>query len=51
LLIPTAILGGFVGGKLTHLVPKQTLRLVFILFMAVVACVTFSKAWAAIGGM
>lgn len=51
LLIPTAIVGSYVGGKLTHLVPKQALRLVFIVFMAVVACVTFSKAWTAIGGM
>jgi hypothetical protein len=47
-LIPTAILGSYFGGKLTHLLPKKALRVVFILFMAIISWVTFNKARAAI---
>ena len=47
-LIPTAILGSYFGGKLTHLMPKRALRVVFIIFMAIVSWVTFNKARAAI---
>ena len=47
-LIPTAILGSYFGGKLTHRLPKKTLRVVFILFMAIISWVTFNKARAAI---
>ena len=47
-LIPTAILGSYFGGKLTHLMPKKALRVVFILFMAIISWVTFNKARAAI---
>ena len=48
MLIPTAILGSYFGGKLTHLMPKQALRMVFIVFMAIISWVTFNKARAAI---
>ena len=47
-LIPTAILGSYFGGKLTHLMPKRALRVVFIIFMAIISWVTFNKARAAI---
>jgi uncharacterized membrane protein YfcA len=43
-LIPTAMLGGFLGGRLTHKMPRQTLRVVFIIFMAVTAILIFRKA-------
>ena len=46
-LIPTAMLGGFLGGRLTHKLPRKTLRLVFIVFMAVTALLIFRKARAA----
>ncbi len=48
MLIPTAILGSYFGGKLTHLLPKRALRVVFIVFMAIISWVTFNKARAAI---
>jgi uncharacterized protein len=48
MLIPTAILGSYFGGKLTHLMPKRALRVVFICFMAIISWVTFNKARAAI---
>ena len=47
-LIPTAILGSYFGGKLTHILPKRALRVVFIVFMAIISWVTFNKARAAI---
>ena len=47
-LIPTAIVGSYFGGKLTHRMPKRALRVVFIVFMAIISWVTFSKARAAI---
>ncbi len=47
-LIPTAILGSYFVGKLTHLLPKRALRVVFIVFMAIISWVTFNKARAAI---
>jgi uncharacterized protein len=51
MLIPTAILGGYLGGKLTHIIPRRALRLVFIVFMIVIAYVTFDKARAALNAM
>ncbi|MCX7427390.1 MAG: sulfite exporter TauE/SafE family protein [Planctomycetia bacterium] len=48
MLIPTAILGGYLGGKLTHIIPRQALRWVFIVFMVVIAYVTFDKAQSAL---
>ena len=50
-LVPTAILGGYCGGKLTHVIPRKLLRIVFIFFMASVAYMTFVKAWSAVTQM
>ncbi len=47
MLIPTAVLGSYLGGKLTHILPRKTLRIVFVVFMATVAWLTFSRAWKA----
>jgi hypothetical protein len=47
MLIPTAIVGGYLGGRLTHRLPRRALRLVFIVFMLTIAYLTFSRAWAA----
>jgi len=44
MLIPTAIVGSYIGGKLTHALPRRVLRLVFIVFMLLVAYLTFTKA-------
>ena len=33
ILIPTAFLGGFIGGKLTHALPKRAVRVALILLM------------------
>jgi uncharacterized membrane protein YfcA len=46
MLIPTAVLGGYLGARLTHRLPRRVLRLVFAIFMALMAVVTFSRAWA-----
>jgi len=32
-LIPTAIVGGFLGGRLTHVIPRRVLRVAFIMLM------------------
>jgi len=48
MLIPTAILGGYLGGKLTHALPRNVLRLVFIAFMMTMAYLTFTRAWHAL---
>jgi len=45
MIIPTAIVGSYVGGRLTHALPRRALRLVFIAFMLTMAYLTFSKAW------
>lgn len=37
LLAPTAILGGYLGARLTHVVPRRALRLAFVLFMSYAA--------------
>ena len=47
MLIPTAIVGSYLGGRLTHALPRKVLRLVFIVFMTTIAYLTFSKAWQA----
>ena len=36
MLIPTAIIGSYLGGWLTHILPRQVLRIVFIVFMTAV---------------
>lgn len=33
LLIPTALIGGYIGGRLTHRIPRRALRVAFILLM------------------
>jgi uncharacterized protein len=43
-IVPTAILGGYLGGRLAHAIPRRTLRIVFIVFMLLLAYVTFSRA-------
>jgi len=43
-IIPTAIIGGYLGGKLTHVLPRKVLRAIFIVFMLVIAYITFDKA-------
>ena len=49
MIIPTAIVGSYLGGKLTHALPRRVLRLVFIAFMVTMAYLTFTKAWKATG--
>ena len=44
MLIPTAIVGSYFGGKLTHVLPRRVLRVIFIIFLATVAVLTFGKA-------
>jgi hypothetical protein len=36
-MIPTAIIGGYLGGKLMHFLPQKIVRIVFILVMAAAA--------------
>jgi uncharacterized membrane protein YfcA len=45
MLIPTAMIGSYLGGGLTHKLPRRVLRLVFVLFMTTMAWLTFYKAW------
>ena len=47
LLIPTAIVGSYVGGRLTHALPRRVLRVVFIVFMVTMAYLMFARAWEA----
>jgi uncharacterized membrane protein YfcA len=44
MLIPTAMVGSYLGGRLTHALPRNVLRVAFIAFMTAVAYLTFSKA-------
>ena len=44
MLIPTAIVGSYFGGRLTHVLPRRVLRIIFIFFLATVAILTFGKA-------
>ncbi len=48
MLIPTAILGSYLGGHLTHALPRRAVRIVFIVFMLAMAGLTFSNAWKAV---
>ncbi len=43
-IIPTAIIGSLIGGRLTHLLPQKVLRIIFILFMLAVSITTLYKA-------
>jgi len=47
MLIPTAVVGSYFGGRLTHMLPRRVLRVIFILFLATVAVLTFRKAYEA----
>jgi uncharacterized membrane protein YfcA len=47
LLIPTAIVGSYIGGRLTHALPRRLLRVVFIVFMVTMAYLMFARAWEA----
>ena len=44
LLAPTAVLGSYLGGRLTHVLPGKVLRIAFIVLMTVVAIQTFRKS-------
>ncbi|NLS95625.1 MAG: sulfite exporter TauE/SafE family protein [Planctomycetaceae bacterium] len=44
MLIPTAVVGSYFGGRLTHVLPRRVLRVIFILFLATVTILTFTKA-------
>ena len=44
MLIPTAIVGSYFGGRLTHVLPRRVLRVIFVFFLATVAVLTFGKA-------
>lgn len=44
MLIPTAIVGSYFGGRLTHALPRRVLRVIFVIFLATVAMLTFGKA-------
>jgi len=48
MLIPTAIFGSYLGGRLTHMLPRNVLRLVFVGFMLFVSYVTYQEAREAI---
>jgi len=48
MLVPTAMLGGYLGGRLTHVLPRRLLLVVFIVFMVTIALLTFSTAWQAV---
>ncbi len=43
-IVPTAILGGYLGGRLTHALPRKALHAIFIVFMVLIALVTYDKA-------
>lgn len=45
MLVPTAILGSYAGGLLTHRLPRKVLRAIFIVFMLTMAVLTFREAW------
>lgn len=47
LLVPGAVLGGYLGGLLTHLLPRRVLRVVFIAFMLLTAWLMFTEAFQA----
>ncbi|MCF7958743.1 MAG: sulfite exporter TauE/SafE family protein, partial [Phycisphaerae bacterium] len=44
MLVPTAIIGSYIGGRLTHVLPRKVLRISFIVFMVTVMVITLSKA-------
>ena len=44
MLIPTAMIASYLGGKLTHKLPRKILRITFIIFMTIVAYKTLSTA-------
>lgn len=47
LLVPGAVLGGYLGGLLTHVLPRRVLRAVFIAFMLLTAWLMFTEAFQA----
>lgn len=50
MLVPTAILGGYLGGRLTHVLPRKMLLVVFIVFMTTISALTFNTAWTTVHG-
>lgn len=48
LIVPTAMVGSYFGGKLTHNLSKRALELVLVVFFLSVAALTFDRAWAAL---
>lgn len=50
LLVPTAVIGSYCGGRLTYRLDRRLLRIAFIVLMSVVAVQTFRKAYRPRGG-
>jgi len=48
MIVPTAMIGSYLGARLTHILSRRWLHLVFILFMTLIGGMTFSKAWKAV---
>jgi len=44
MLVPTAIVGSYFGGRLTHFLPRKVLRVIFVVFMGYMAWQTFIKS-------
>lgn len=47
MLVPTAMIGSYAGGRLPHILHRRALQLAFLLFMGTIAWFTFTTAWAA----
>lgn len=50
MLLPTAMFGAYLGGRLTHILPRKLLLLIFIVFMTTIAFLTFQTAWTTVQG-
>lgn len=45
MIVPTAMFGAYLGGRLTHVLPRKLLLIIFIVFMTTIAILTFQTAW------
>ena len=50
MIVPTAMFGAYLGGRLTHVLPRKLLLIIFIVFMATIAVLTFQTAWTTVQG-
>lgn len=50
MLVPTAMFGAYLGGRLTHVLPRKLLLIIFIVFMTTIALLTFNTAWTTVQG-